>query len=182
MVNISEYIQNLRFQIKALLFDWGDTVMQVFPELDGPMASWSKVALVDGIQEILSLFKHKYKIVLVSNARDSDRSQVRQALERVNIADYFHEVFTPKELNQRKPAPGFYLKILKQIQVQPENAIMIGDDYEKDIIAAKQVGLWTIWYNPDKKKLKTGDFPYHDAEVTCLHQLSFIIQEGMKFK
>jgi HAD superfamily hydrolase (TIGR01662 family) len=181
MVDISEYFQTLKFEIKALLFDWGNTVMKVFPEQSGPMASWSQVDTVEGIQEILPLLKDKYKIVLVSNAQDSDKELVRLALERVELADYFHEIFTPSELCERKPAPNFYLNILKRIGVEPENAIMIGDDYEKDIIAAKQVGLWTIWYNPDQLELRNISFPYHDAEVTHLQELSSFIQEKMKF-
>lgn len=181
-MNISEYFQNLTFEIKALLFDWGDTVMKVFPEQVGPMASWSEVAAVDGINDILPILKEKYQIILVSNAQDSNRDQVWDALQRVDLSTYFDEVFTPKELNARKPAPDFYLNILKQIKVEPENAIMIGDDYEKDIIAAKQVGLWTIWYNPARQQLQNNRYPYHDAEVSHLKELSLIIQERMKFE
>lgn len=180
-MNISKYFQNLKFEIKALLFDWGDTVMKVFPEQSGPMASWSEVSVVEGIKEILPLLKEKYQIVLVSNAQDSDINHVRQALERVGLAEYFYEIFTPQELKERKPAPKFYLNILKQIKVESENAIMIGDDYEKDIIAAKQVGLWTIWYNPEHQKLNDLSYPYHDAEINNLRELSSIIQEKMKF-
>jgi len=181
MVNISEYFQNLRFEIKALLFDWGNTVMKVFPEQTGPMASWSQVDTIEGIREILPLLTDKYQIILVSNAQDSDQELVRQALERVELAHYFHEIFTPYELSERKPAPNFYLNILKRIEVEPENAIMIGDDYEKDIIAAKQVGLWTVWYNPDQQELKNISYPYHDAEIIHLLELASIIQEKMKF-
>lgn len=181
-MNISEYLQNLHFKIEALLFDWGNTVMKIFPEQNGPMASWSEVAAIEGIQESLSRLKDDYKIVLVSNARDSDRTQVWQALERVDIAHYFQDIFTPKEVNERKPAPDFYLNILKQIEVKPENAVMIGDDYENDIIAAKQVSLWTIWYNPGRIKIDDTTFPYHDAEVFHFQQLSSIIKEKMKFE
>jgi len=181
-MNISEYFKNLKYEIKALLFDWGDTVMTVFPDQTGSMASWSRVAPVEGIQEILPILKNKYQIVLVSNALDSDQQRVRQALERAEIADYFSEILTPQELIEQKPSPNFYLNILKRIEVEPENAIMIGDDYEKDIIAAKQVGLWTIWYNPGKQELKNNSYPYHDAEIHNLRELTSIIQEKMKFK
>jgi len=35
--------------IRALIFDWGDTVMRVFPEFSGPMAHWPRVEAVHGI-------------------------------------------------------------------------------------------------------------------------------------
>ncbi len=179
MVNISEFIQNIRYEIKAILFDWGNTVMKVFPEQSGPMACWPEVSAVEGIPEILPLLKEKYQIILVSNAQDSNRDLVLQALERVNLAPHFHRIFTPHELNERKPAPRFYLNILKQIGIEPENGIMIGDDYENDIIAAKQVGLWTIWYNANQQQLNNNSFPYHDAEVNKLREVVSIIQEQM---
>jgi len=156
--------------------------MKVFPDQTGPMASWSEVAAVEGIDEVLPNLKERYKIILVSNAQDSDREQVWKALEMVELAQYFHEIFTPIELNTRKPAPDFYLNILKQIKVEPEHAIMIGDDYEKDIIGAKQVGLWTVWFNPDQNEKKDSSFPYHDVEVAHLNELCLIIKEKMKFE
>lgn len=182
MVNISEYFQNLHFEIKTLLLDWGDTVMKVFPNQIGPMASWNDVAAVEGIGGELENLKNIYQIVLVSNAQDSDRNLVRKALERVQLSQYFHEVFTPHEINERKPNPNFYLKILKQIDVEPENAIMVGDNYEGDIVAAKQVGLWTVWYNPDQKRLHDETFPYHDVELHRMEELHLVIQKKMKFR
>jgi len=156
--------------------------MKVFPEYTGPMSSWSEVSAVDGIKEILPFLKEKYQIVLVSNAQDSNREQVREALERVDLSRHFHEVFTPNELNARKPAPDFYLNILRQIAVEPENAIMIGDDYEKDIIGAKQAGLWTIWFNPGQKKIENSNFPYHNLEIHHLKELNSIIHKKMNFR
>jgi len=181
MVDIAAYIKNLRYETKALLFDWGNTVMKVFPDQQGPMAHWTKIAEVPGIRDVLSQFVSKYKIVLVSNASDSDQKLVRQALERVDLAGYFHHIFTPRELLARKPAPDFYLNILKAIDVEPEHAIMIGDDYENDIIAAKQVGLYTIWFNADQHELQNIEYPYHDVEVGDLRDLTRLIQEQIKF-
>jgi len=182
MVDISKYFQHLRFEIKSLLFDWGDTVMKAFPDQFGPMAFWQEVAAIEGIDDILALLIGKYQLVLVSNAGESDRDLVRQALERVNLAHYFHEIFTPRELNEFKPAPNYFRNALKHIGVEPENAIMIGDDYEHDIIGAKQAGLWTIWYNAKQQNLNPENFPYHDAEIYNMKELPTIIHNKMPVK
>jgi len=181
MVNISEYIQNIRFEIKSILFDWGNTVMKVFPGHLGPMATWTEVAAIEDIPNILPQLKELYQLVLISNAQDSNRASVLQALERVHLAQYFDEIFTPHELKERKPAPRFYLNVLRHIGIEPENGVMIGDDYQNDIIAAKQVGLWTIWYNANHQQLQNNSYPYHDAEVINLRDIVSIIQEKLKF-
>ncbi|MDZ7263221.1 MAG: HAD family hydrolase [candidate division KSB1 bacterium] len=179
MINIAEYLQQVRFDIKALLFDWGNTVMKVLPGLEGPMAFWPTVAAVDGIQDILPVLKEHYVLALLSNARHSDQSLVRRALARVNLDHYFQAIFTPQELNLHKPAPQFYFNVLRQIGVEPEHAIMIGDDYQNDIIAAKQVGLWTIWYNPDQQQRPSECYPYHDAVISHLHEVVAVIKEKL---
>ena len=59
MVDIAEYFENIKYEIKALFFDWGNTVMKVFPEYEGPMVSWPKVEKIEGIEELLNyLFKN----------------------------------------------------------------------------------------------------------------------------
>lgn len=153
--------------------------MKVFSEHTGPMAFWPEVAAVEGIQEILPILKQKYKIILISNARDSDQNLVREALERVKLASYFDAIFTPYELNEHKPAPRFYLNVLKQIEIEPENAIMIGDDYENDIIAAKQVGLRTIWFNASRQNFYSNVFPYHDAMVNDPGDIISILEQKL---
>lgn len=154
--------------------------MKVFPDKAGPMASWNQVAVVDGIASQLEILKSNYQLILVSNASESDRALVREALERVQLSHYFHEVFTPHEIDARKPDPDFYLTILDHIETAPEHAIMVGDNYKSDIIAAKQVGLWTVWYNPDQKQLHNEIFPYHDIELHRMGDLHLAVRKKMK--
>ena len=35
-------------ETRCLLLDWGDTVMRVFPEYEGPMLTWPRVEAVEG--------------------------------------------------------------------------------------------------------------------------------------
>jgi putative hydrolase of the HAD superfamily len=37
---------------RCLLFDWGDTLMRVFPEYVGPMAAWPKVEAMPHAEEM----------------------------------------------------------------------------------------------------------------------------------
>jgi HAD superfamily hydrolase (TIGR01509 family) len=138
--------------IRALVFDWGDTVMRVFPEFSGPMAHWPRVEAVPGIENALRTAKLDYVIVLASNASDSGSSLVRDALERAGLEKYFDEVFTARDLNATKPDSAFYRGILRKLELAPHEVVMIGDHFETDITGAKKTGLWTIWYNPSDKE------------------------------
>lgn len=72
-----------------------------------------------------------------------------QALARVDLRQYFHHLFTSKDLGAAKPSPEFFRAILAAIGAEPEECIMIGNDYAKDIASAKAVGLRTIWLAKD---------------------------------
>lgn len=180
-MNISKALQNIKFDLNAILFDWGNTIMKVYPEKQGPMFFWDKVAPVDGANNVLPVLSEKYKLVLLSNAHESDKDLVCQALDRINLGQYFSNVFTPKELGCRKPSPNFYLKTLEHLQLEPENVLMIGDDYLLDIIAAKQVGLWTIWFNHENIN-HNSEFPYHNYEIQTLKEIPDIIKSAFKLK
>ncbi len=175
-MDIKKELKNLKFKISSVLFDWGNTIMPVFPDQSGPMWRWKKLEIIPGADQLLARLNEKYVLALLSNSDDSDCLLVKKALSRVGIANYFSHIFTPYELVARKPAPQFYLHALDIIGVKPENAIMIGDDYEKDIIGAKQAGLWTIWFNQNGKKTESK-YPYHDFEINSLLSILTILKD-----
>ncbi len=134
--------------IRALIFDWGDTVMRTFPQYPGPMADWPRVAAVPDVVEVLRALGTRYRLALATNALDSDRALVIRALARVGLGDCFHAVYTARELRARKPQPQFFATILRDLGLAPAEAVMVGDDYEQDVRGAKEAGLWTVWFNP----------------------------------
>ena len=48
--------------IHTLVFDWGNTLMQVFPEYSGPMLEWPQIAPVKGIKTALTRLKPHYRL------------------------------------------------------------------------------------------------------------------------
>lgn len=132
---------------KVVIFDWGDTVMRDFAEFPGPMVDWPRVEMIDGVEESLATISSHFTICLASNAGNSNAKLMGLALERVGIRDYFTHLFTSKELGYKKPDPNFFIEIASRLGVNPSECIMIGNDYEKDIVPSKMVGMKTILYN-----------------------------------
>lgn len=60
-----------RSKDRCLLFDWGDTLMRDFPQFSGSMATWPKVEMVDGADEVLQLLGTSWQLALATNAVDS---------------------------------------------------------------------------------------------------------------
>jgi len=161
--------------IRALIFDWGDTVMHVFPQYPGPMAHWPQVEAVPGIQEALCILRPHCRLVLATNAAESGAVLVREALRRVGLEELFHAVFTACELGVRKPEPAFFAAVLHEIGCTPQQAVMIGDDYTVDIVGAKRAGMLTIWFNPQGSTCPLI-LPQHDAEVRAMAELPTVLK------
>ncbi len=92
-----------------------------------------------------------------------------QALARVGIKDYFIHLITSRELGYNKPDLNFFHNMLKELQVQPEETVMVGNDYAKDIIPAKTVGIRTVFFN--KNETDQSDFSSADMVIPSMNGL-----------
>ena len=63
----------------------------------------------------------------------------------INFHHFFDEVVTFDDTGERKPSPKPFELVLKKLDVQPENAIMVGDWAERDLAGAKNVGMKTAF-------------------------------------
>jgi FMN phosphatase YigB (HAD superfamily) len=154
--------------VKALIFDWGDTVMRDFPECPGPMAEWEHVEWIPFIEDALISLFPKFICCVASNAGYSDTALMRKALERVGADKYFHYFYTSTDLGFEKPDKRFFLTIADSIKIVPQHCIMIGNDYKKDIEGAKAVGMKTIFFN---EKQIAGDFTDADKMIISMTYL-----------
>lgn len=134
-------------QATTIVFDWGDTLMQVFPQYEGPMVDWPQVAAVDGAAPALELLRGRYRLVVASNASDSSASLIRSALGRVGLDSYFDAIYTFHELKSRKPDLAFFQRLEQLLQEQPDNLLMVGNDWRADVLSAHRAGWYTIWLN-----------------------------------
>lgn len=158
--------------IKALIFDWGDTLMRDFPEYNGPMFNWPEVDLMPNVYNTLQILSNKYVCCAASNAGDSDNALMRKAFERVGINNLIHYAFTSKELGSTKPDIRFYSRIIDNVGFRSDEIVMIGNDYEKDIKPAKLAGLHTIFFS---KGVGQVQYEYADYITEDIGQLINII-------
>jgi FMN phosphatase YigB (HAD superfamily) len=158
---------------KTLLFDWGNTIMVDFT-LPGPMYTWEKVAWVHGAEKALQNISPHYKCFLATNAGASTTPEVLLALQRVGADKYFSGIFLAKEIGYEKPDKKFYETIISNLDLPPSSIVMIGDNYEKDCMGAKQAGLKTVFFNA---RHETGPFPLADAVFLNFDELDQIIEK-----
>jgi FMN phosphatase YigB (HAD superfamily) len=141
----------------TVLFDWGDTVMRDHPEITVPMVEWETVEVIEGIADVLAyLHASGRRIVLATSAAISDEHQIWGALGRGGLAAYFSKIYCFKNTNLPKDE-AFYRHILKDLDILPSHALMIGDGLEKDIQIPNRLGMFAVWFNPKSDEIHKGE-------------------------
>lgn len=163
-----------RNKIKALIFDWGDTIMRDFPEKTGPMYLWDKVEWIPGAKKALRALYQKYTMVIATNAGASDAKDMIKALKRIGADKYFSFFFSSKDLGFEKPDVRFFTSIASKIGILPEYCAMIGNIYEKDITGAKECGMATILFN---EKDDNSNLPKTDKVIFNFEELLIIFNK-----
>lgn len=164
--------------IRAVVFDWGGTLMRELPEFGGPMAHWPRVETVPGAVEALRALHGSYAIVVATNAALSGEALVRKALARVGLDPYVSAAVTARDLGVSKPDPAFFRAALARVGCRAAEAVMVGDGYNTDIVGAKAAGWRAVWFNPGRAGCPLFH-PVHDAEIHALQDLPGVLREPL---
>jgi putative hydrolase of the HAD superfamily len=133
---------------RCILFDWGDTLMRVFSEFDGPMVAWPKVEIMPYADLVLAELHVRSLLAVATNAADSEEAEIHAALERVGLDKLLDKVYCYRKIGHKKPSKEFFEYILADLGLEPSQVIMVGDDFAADVVGANKCGLRAIWYNP----------------------------------
>ena len=130
----------------------------------------SKPGVVDGAHELVDYLKGKgYRMHICSNGFHEVQYK---KLHSCGLQDYFDTIVLSEDAGANKPSPLFFDYALRQTKAQKETTLMIGDNFQTDILGAKRYGLATAYFN------RYPDYPAEepvDYEVTSLRQLMEIL-------
>ena len=114
--------------------------------------------LFEGTIEILEYLESKYKLHIITNGF----KEVQQGkLNNANIEKYFDTVTNSEMVGVKKPNPKIFNHALNKAGANKENSIMIGDNYEADILGALNFGIDAICFNYHNERLEK-DINYVD--------------------
>ena len=114
-----------------------------------------QTGVIDGAYHLLDYLKGKgYPLYMASNGFSEVQSR---KLARVGMTDYFDGIILSEAAGVNKPSPLFFEYALKQTGLEAKDVIMIGDNYNTDIMGAMLSGIDQIYFNPEGKPLQASD-------------------------
>ena len=90
------------------------------------------------------------------------------------IKQYFDFICTGYEARCDKSNPKMYRKILETLNVKPEEAVVIGDDLQLDVLLPKKLGIRTVFLDREMKNLSNST---PDAVVKDLKEAVQIVEK-----
>ena len=121
---------------------------------------------------LVELMKRGVKIAVVSDAPS------REAWMRIyylNLHHHFDVVLTFDDTNVRKPSPIPFEMALSQLNIDAEEALMVGDWPERDVVGAKKLGIRTIFarYGDAFDTIDSGA----DWDINDIYEIVGIVNE-----
>ena len=122
--------------------------------IDAEHEVWRPAHEVLGSAQALldSLRSRGIKTGLVANSWPDPARLLRADVEAFGLAKQFDVIVFSEEVGFRKPQPEIFLHALSRLDVNPENAMFVGDRLDTDVQGAAQVGMATVqalWFRAD---------------------------------
>jgi len=130
--------------------------IQLFPDTEATLAALSKGYALG---------------VITEGTGPNQRGQIK----KTGIGHYFEHVVISDEVGLHKPEPAIFLKACEMASVRPEEAALIGDRVDWDILPAQKAGMLTVLSKQQKHYgLRTNHGVEPDYTITRFDELTDI--------
>ena len=127
---------------------------------------------VPGALELLEALSPHYDLYIASNGGAYVQNS---RLNTAGIRKFFKGQFISEEMGANKPGQAFFERCFAAIPgFSPETAVMVGDSLTSDLRGGRNVGIRTIWFNPEGRPGRADIRPDH--EIRSLSQLPGLLE------
>ncbi|GGK26328.1 noncanonical pyrimidine nucleotidase, YjjG family protein [Yeosuana aromativorans] len=106
--------------------------------------------LFENTIEILDYLRLKYNLHIITNGF---KEVQHKKLSQSNIDHYFKTVTNSEMVGVKKPNPQIFNYAIDLAKTSVNQSVMIGDNYEADILGAHNIGMDTIFFNVNNQNV-----------------------------
>jgi len=144
-----EVLRNLRFELTLKAFGIDDSkLVEKISDLY-LYKSPRLTTVIDGTFDILNYLNQRYKLHILTNGFVEVQGI---KMEKSGLKPFFDHVVASEYAGAKKPHPMAFEFTLDRINANAMDCLMIGDDPLTDIKGASDVGIDTVYFNPDGNK------------------------------
>ncbi len=142
--------------IHAIFLDCGDTLVDEATEVKTSAGVSLRADLIPGADELMHQLKQRgYPLALVA---DGPAATFPNNLNPYGLYDLFDVYAISEHLGVDKPHPDIFHHALKHLNIEPADygkVLMVGNNLERDVKGANQLGLISVWldWSPRRSKI-----------------------------
>ena len=130
--------------IEAICFDLGDTLVAEETVIQDSSGRAVTADVIEGVFEVVeTMRKDGYRTAIIANANSAD---ARNIIATCGLEDYFDVIVISEEVGIEKPGKQVFQVALDKLGVEAENAVMVGNRIDADIVGANRVGMKSVWF------------------------------------
>ncbi len=100
--------------------------------------------LIPNAITILEKFRSNYNMHIITNGF---KEVQKKKLKKSGLLKYFKTITISEDVGFKKPSKEIFFHAITKASAQIEKSVMIGDNFNADIIGAKRMGIKAIYYN-----------------------------------
>lgn len=108
-------------------------------------------ALFPDAMDILKYLQEKYTLHLITNGF-AEVQWIK--IEHSGLKPFFEHIIISEEVGTQKPDKEIFDLAVKRADTTAFESIMIGDNYNTDIVGARNAGLDQVFFNPKKNRVR----------------------------
>lgn len=117
------------------------------------------------------------RMAICSNTLWRGDEETRRDLVDFGFEGVFDAYVTSQDTGWEKPHPAIFERCLTALSVPADEAAMLGDRPERDVLGARRLGMRAIWKRPPGFDGPSDPAP--EAELTCLRDLPPILERWL---
>lgn len=122
--------------------------------------------LTDNLEWLKTLHGN-YKLGVISN----NFGNTQGWCDEYQLTPLLDVIIDSTAFGASKPDPSIFQAALTALNVEPSEAIYVGDSYNADMVGAKNVGMWTAWMVGNQQK-ECLNLSVVDVQLSHLHELT----------
>ncbi len=108
------------------------------------------------IETLSELKKDGFNMHIITNGF---KEVQHRKLKNCGFTDFFDVIVCSEEIGKNKPEPEVFHHAMQKAGASPSKSVMIGDDFQVDIIGASNAGMRTILFDQDDRyRRRKGDY------------------------
>ncbi len=126
---------------------------------------------INRVKPMLLAMKNKYRLALVSNFTGNLVTVCRE----LGIDEIFSAIIDSAVVGVSKPDPEIFRLACRDLDLEPNYCLVLGDSYDRDIVPAKMIGCRTAWLH-GRSWREPSATPLADYTIKSLAELPTLLE------